>query len=404
MPTNCWEFKNCGREPGGAKTAELGVCAAASDARCHGVHGGTNAGRACWLVAGTLCGGLVQGTFASKLGTCLSCDFRKLVEDEQGPNLQPDTTILVTLADPQQMAAAYEDLRQMYTALRETQAQLAAARHLEAVGQLAAGIAHEINTPVQYVGDSLAFLQEAYAGMSRVVGQYRRAADQVRDTAGHEAFARGMRDTEEDVDLDYLESNVPSSLDRCVDGIARISSIVRAMKEFAHPGQHEESSADLNQALRSTLVIAANEYKHVADIETNFAELPPILCHVGELNQVFLNLIVNAAHAIGDVVDGTGTKGRIRIATRVDGESVCVEISDTGSGVPASIRDRIFDPFFTTKEVGKGSGQGLAIARSIVVNKHHGSLTLDSTEGSGATFTVTLPIAGSDNESAEATG
>jgi two-component system NtrC family sensor kinase len=185
---------------------------------------------------------------------------------------------------------------------------------------------------------------------------------------------------------------VPGSFESCQDGISRISTIVRAMKEFAHPDQSEMASADLNRALQTTLAVAKNEYKYVADVTTDFGDLPPVLCHVGDLNQVFLNLIVNAAHAIGDVVGKGGSKGTIRITTCQEGDSARIDIADTGSGIPEAIRQRIFDPFFTTKEVGKGTGQGLAIARSIVVTKHHGSLTFESEVGKGTTFTIRLPI------------
>jgi signal transduction histidine kinase len=173
------------------------------------------------------------------------------------------------------------------------------------------------------------------------------------------------------------------------------------MKEFAHPDQREQAPADLNQALQSTLVIARNEYKYVAEVETDFGDLPAVTCHVGDLNQVFLNLIVNAAHAIGDVVQNSTDKGLIRITTRRDGDWAIVEVSDTGTGIPEAIRDRVFDPFFTTKEVGKGSGQGLAIARSVVVDKHGGTLTFASEVGRGTTFTIRLPIDGRRSRTAE---
>jgi len=185
---------------------------------------------------------------------------------------------------------------------------------------------------------------------------------------------------------------VPGSFASCEDGISRISTIVRAMKEFAHPDQKEKAPADLNQALRTTLAIAKNEYKYVADVTTELGELPPVFCYVGELNQVFLNLIVNATHAIGDVVGPRGGKGTIRIRTSRDGDLVRVDITDTGAGIPEPIRHRIFDPFFTTKEVGKGTGQGLAIARSTVVTKHRGCLTFETEIGKGTTFIVRLPI------------
>jgi signal transduction histidine kinase len=192
---------------------------------------------------------------------------------------------------------------------------------------------------------------------------------------------------------------VPGSFESCQDGISRISTIVRAMKEFAHPDQRDKAAADLNQALQTTLVVARSEYKDVAEVTTDFGDLPPVLCHVGGLNQVFLNIIVNAAHAVGDVVGQGGSKGTIRITTLRESNLVHIDIADTGSGIPESIRHRIFDPFFTTKAVGKGSGQGLAIARDIVVTKHHGSLTFETEVGKGTTFTIRLPIDGAPSAS-----
>ena len=277
---------------------------------------------------------------------------------------------------------------------RQFEIDLGHARKLEAVGQLAAGVAHEINTPTQFVGDGVHFLKEAFAGYQRLVIQYRRAVEALATLGGHEALVTEIREIEQDIDLTYLEANVPGSFESCQDGISRISTIVRAMKDFAHPDQREKAAADLNQALLTTLAVAKNEYKYVADVTTELGDLPPVLCHVGDLNQVFLNLIVNAAHAIGDVVGQGGGKGKIGITTSQEGQLVRIDIADTGSGIPETIRPRIFDPFFTTKEVGKGTGQGLAIARSIVVTKHHGSLTFASEVGKGTTFTIRLPMGG----------
>jgi PAS domain S-box-containing protein len=275
---------------------------------------------------------------------------------------------------------------------RRIEMELGHARKLEAVGQLAAGIAHEINTPAQYVGDGVHFLKSAFEGYQRLLGHYRNALESVAGAGGHEALVGQIRETEEEIDLPYLDANVPGSLESCLDGVSRISTIVRAMKAFAHPDQTEMAPADLNQALQTTLTIARNEYKYVAEVMTDLGNLPPVLCHVGDLNQVFLNLIVNAAHAIGDVVGQTGSKGQIQIKTSSDGTSVRIDVADTGTGIPEAIRQRVFEPFFTTKETGKGSGQGLAIAHSIVVNKHRGSLTFESEVGKGTTFTIRLPI------------
>jgi PAS domain S-box-containing protein len=272
--------------------------------------------------------------------------------------------------------------------------ELGHARKLEAVGQLASGIAHEINTPAQYVGDGIHFLKEAFEGYRQLIPQYQRAV-QVLDTAGgHEALVKEIREMEESIDLPYLEANAPGSFESCQDGISRISTIVRAMKEFAHPDQKEKVPANLNQALQTTLAIARNEYKYVAQVVTELGDLPLVLCHIGDLNQVFLNLIVNAAHAIGDVVGTSGGKGTIRIKTSQEGTVARIDIADTGAGIPEAIRQRIFEPFFTTKEVGRGTGQGLTIARSAVVTKHGGSLTFESAVGKGTTFTIRLPIDG----------
>jgi signal transduction histidine kinase len=270
--------------------------------------------------------------------------------------------------------------------------ELGHARKLEAVGQLASGIAHEINTPAQYVGDGIHFLKEAFAGYQRLVDKYQRAVVVLEEVGGQDALVSEIRATEESIDLAYLQTNAPASFESCLDGISRISTIVRAMKEFAHPDQKEKVPANLNQALQTTLAIARNEYKYVADITTEFGDLPAVLCHVGDLNQVFLNLIVNAAHAIGDVVGQSGGKGTIGIRTSKEETFARIDITDTGAGIPERIRQRIFEPFFTTKEVGKGTGQGLAIARAIVVTKHGGSLSFESEVGKGTTFTIRLPI------------
>ncbi|MCC7383195.1 MAG: GHKL domain-containing protein [Deltaproteobacteria bacterium] len=187
--------------------------------------------------------------------------------------------------------------------------------------------------------------------------------------------------------------NAPKALDLCSDGLGRVANIVRSMKEFAHPDARQMTSVDLNRAITSTLTVASNEYKYVADVETELGELPLATCFAGEINQVLLNIIVNAAHAIADVVAGTTQRGRIAVKTRHAGDQVIISISDSGGGIPDHARDKIFDPFFTTKPVGKGTGQGLAIARSIV-EKHDGAIEFDSVPGRGTTFIVRLPIAG----------
>ncbi|HKU88900.1 MAG TPA: ATP-binding protein [Steroidobacteraceae bacterium] len=289
---------------------------------------------------------------------------------------------------------------------RRLENEQAQAQKLESVGRLAAGVAHEINTPVQFVSDSVSFVREAMDDLSDIVDKYRelRTATQNEDNVANSvaAAAKAAEEAEDDADLDYILENAPVALDRARDGLGRVAAIVRCMKEFAHPDRKEMSQADLNQAIQSTLVIASNEYKYVAEVETAFEQIPHVNCYAGEINQVVLNLIVNAAHAIGDVVKGTDKKGKIRVGTRVLGDQVEIAITDTGKGIPVEVRSRIFDPFFTTKEVGKGTGQGLAIARSVVVDKHGGTLHFETEVGQGTTFYIRLPIAGPASASAAA--
>jgi signal transduction histidine kinase len=270
--------------------------------------------------------------------------------------------------------------------------ELRQAHKLEAVGRLASGVAHEINTPVQFVGDSIHFLRDASADLLRIVEKLQIVSRSVlQDTPSREAAVDAMR-VEGEVDLGYLVANVPKAFERALDGLARVATIVHSMKEFAHPDSREMSSVDLNRAVESTLVIARNEYKYVADVTLDLGVLPPVTCHVGEINQTVLNLVVNAAQAIADVSRGADARGHIRVSTGWVGDRVTIAVSDTGGGIPEGIRDRVFDPFFTTKEVGRGTGQGLAIARTVVVDKHGGELTFESEVGRGTTFFVHLPV------------
>jgi len=269
------------------------------------------------------------------------------------------------------------------------------AQKLDAVGRLAAGIAHEINTPIQFVGDNAHFLQDAFRDAMKLQGKYALLCQESEHGPVSERTRAEVKAVIEEIDWAYLQGEVPKAVAQVLDGVDRVATIVRAMKEFSHVDQSaDKAAADLNKALESTLVVARSELKYVADVETDFGPLPPVVCHLGDLNQVFLNLLINAAHAIGNVVEETGSKGQIRIRTRQDGDWVEVDIQDTGTGIPEEIRDRIFDPFFTTKRVGEGTGQGLALARAVVVEKHGGTLTFDTVMGKGTTFHVRLPADG----------
>ena len=260
---------------------------------------------------------------------------------------------------------------------------------LEALGRLSAGLAHEINTPIQFVGDNTRFLAECYETMLTLVCSYR---DVLSPDGNPMSWAE--RQVEIDraegiADIDYLSEEVPLAIQQSLDGVERVASLVRAMKTFSHPGSLEQSPANLNEALRATVTVAQNQFRYFADVELDFADLPPVMCNLGDLNQVFLNLVVNAA----DAIEETERHGRITIATRVDDEDVLVSVSDTGGGMPEHLKLQIFEPFFTTKEVGRGTGQGLALVRAIV-HKHAGTISVDSQQGIGTTFEIRLPIQG----------
>ncbi len=263
---------------------------------------------------------------------------------------------------------------------------MAQGEHLESIGRLAAGVAHEINTPIQYLNDSVYFIREA-----------------MQDLLAHNAKLTAMLPVPPDADenIEDLKQELPPALDRVVDGLERIAEIVRSMKEFSHADQREMTRVDLNRAINSTLIIARSEYKYVADVETDFQDLPQVLCHGGQINQVVLNLVVNAAHAIADKVKGTSDKGLITVRTRVENGFAVLSIGDTGGGIPEAIRKRIFEPFFTTKAVGQGTGQGLSIAHN-VIKAHGGTLDFVTEMGKGTTFYVRLPLAAEEGEAAVA--
>lgn len=293
---------------------------------------------------------------------------------------------------PEGMLLLLEDI----TDLRALEMHLAQAQRLEAIGQLAAGIAHEINTPTQYVGDSVAFLKGVFEDMLELLRRYEQLAE-AEACESPEAHARRveeLRRAMEELDYDFLREETPKSFALVQEGIERVRGIVLAMRRFSHPGAAgERKVVDLNDAVESTLIVSRNEWKYVADTVTELdPDLPGVLCLPGEINQVLLNVIVNAAHAIGDVVRGSEERGRITVTTRREEHGVVLSVADTGTGIPEASRSRVFEPFYTTKEVGRGTGQGLAIAYDIVVNKHGGALWFDTQTGKGTTFHIRLPL------------
>jgi len=283
-----------------------------------------------------------------------------------------------------------EDVTEKQTVERE----LRQAQKLEAIGQLAAGIAHEINTPMQYLGDNIHFLEDALIDLIALYEQFARLLQVAKALHPEEAIVRELEQAIERAELPYLFEEIPKTIQQSLDGVGRVGTIVRAMREFSHPGSEEKSAVDINRALENTLIVSRNEWKYVAEVETDFArDLPLLRCLPGEMNQVFLNIIINAAHAIAEVTDGGNTgKGRIRVTTATRDQWMEIRIADTGGGIPEAVQHRVFDPFFTTKKVGKGTGQGLAIARSVVVDKHQGAIHFETEPGQGTTFILRLPL------------
>lgn len=271
--------------------------------------------------------------------------------------------------------------------------QLRHAQKLESIGQLAAGIAHEINTPTQYIGDNARFLKDAFQDFTTLLERYDRLLKLAEvQTVPREVVERLAAEIHA-TDTDYLLREIPNAIQQSLEGVERVSTLVAAMKEFSHPGTKEKTPIDLNKSIESTITVARNEWKYVADLETHYdPALPLVSCLPGEFNQVILNLIVNAAHAIGAATeDGSRGKGMITVQTRDFSGWVEIRVQDTGTGIPQQIQTRIFDPFFTTKEIGRGTGQGLAIAYSVIVEKHGGTISFETAIGKGTTFKICLP-------------
>jgi PAS domain S-box-containing protein len=325
--------------------------------------------------------------------------FEFQVESKDGPRFQEArlTPEHSTLGGVLYVLAIMRDVTERKKAEKERQlmeVQLRQAQKLESIGQLAAGIAHEINTPTQYVGDNTRFLKDSFESIGKVLQTYTELLGAAKSNMVTPQLLDRVEETLAANDLGYLFEQIPAAIKETLEGVERVTTIVRAMKEFSHPGGKEKSAADLNKAIESTVTVAHNEWKYIADLQLDLdPALPTVPCFIGEFNQVILNLIVNASHAIADVVkQQPGTKGTITLRTRCDGDHVEVRVIDTGTGIPESVRPRIFDPFFTTKDVGKGTGQGLSIVYGSIVKKHGGSVRFETEVGKGTAFILRLPV------------
>ncbi len=299
------------------------------------------------------------------------------------------TLIQSTNKENTEAVVTFRDL----TNQQKRELQLRQSQKLESIGQLAAGIAHEINTPIQFISDNLRFLTDSFHEVQKVLEAYAHLVCALPPDAVDPQRLQEMAATLAEADLPYVTAEIPKALHQSLDGAERVANIVRAMKDFSHPGSTAKTLYDVNKAIESTITVAHNEWKYVAEMVTQFdPALPLVSCLPGEFNQVILNLLVNAAHAIEAVVGkAEGGKGTITVTTRMQNDGVEIRIADTGTGIPENARHKIFDPFFTTKEVGKGTGQGLAIAHDVIVKKHGGRLTFETEVGTGTTFIIQVP-------------
>lgn len=279
------------------------------------------------------------------------------------------------------------------------QEKLHQSRKLESIGQLAAGIAHEINTPTQYIGDNVEFLRDTFEGLEELIKDYLQLLQAIQSKTITESKLRESLDILEKADLEFTLDEVPAALAQALEGIERVSEIVNSMKEFAHPGTDCMSNVNLNHAIESTATVCRSEWKYISEMKLDLdPNLPMVPCLPGEFNQVILNLIVNAAHAIEEKHGTNQSNGLITISTRLADQEVEIRVTDNGCGIPQHVHDRIFDPFFTTKEVGKGSGQGLSLARTVIADKHAGSLSAETKPGEGTTFIIRLPLSATQDK------
>ncbi|WP_303850738.1 ATP-binding protein [Seleniivibrio woodruffii] len=322
-----------------------------------------------------------------------------LIQHGDGTKIPAGKTVLdVTWQGKPHQALILFDITEQKTLER----QLSIAQKLESIGSLAAGIAHEINTPIQYIGDNARFLMHTFESFMEMIDAARSLSEKKPGEAGFDDVFNLFTEIVKDSDLSFIREEVPAAINQSIEGVDRVASIVRAMKKFSHPDREDKQPVDINSAIENTITITRNEWKYYSEIATDFDEtLPYVPCYPGDFNQVILNILVNAAQAVESKMKDSGGKGQIRISTHNMGNTVRVVIKDTGGGIPEPIRHKVFDPFFTTKEIGKGTGQGLAISHQIIVKKHSGRIYFEVENGIGTSFIIEIPIE-TENEPSKA--
>jgi signal transduction histidine kinase len=295
-----------------------------------------------------------------------------VVKDKQGGS----HTVVATVEDLTDSLRLAEDLRQ--------------AQQMEALGQLAGGIAHEINTPTQFISDNLSFLSDIWGPVLQAAEGSVNAAARLRAGDDPGDIAAMLEQSARGADLDFVAAEVPTALSQSQEGVERVATIVRAMKAFGRPDLSSPEPMDINRLVANAVAVARNELKYVAEVRVEYGSLPTVKCFPAAISQVVLNLLVNAAYAVGQAHDTTGERGQIGLRTWAEGTQVCINITDTGPGIPRDVLPRIFQPFFTTKPFGCGTGQGLAMAWATVVDRHAGRIDV-STSDAGTSFTIKLP-------------
>jgi PAS domain S-box-containing protein len=311
---------------------------------------------------------------------------------KNGSSFSADYIVCPTRNDQNEITGAILTFRNL-TEQRIQESKRIHRMKLMAIGELSAGIAHEINTPVQFIGSNISFMGESFQDLLKVLKAYRKLGEVVQKEPYCHALLQEIAEIEESADIDYLEEEIPKAFEQTLHGVKQVTDLVQGLKGFAHSGtEGEKVASDINNIINNALLVSRNVYKYVADLETNLGDIPPVKVYPGDIGQVVINLVINASHSIEEKKGKSTSLGKITINSLLEGNDIVIQVSDTGKGIPEGVRDRIFDPFFTTKEVGRGSGQGLAISHTIINEKHNGEISFNSVIGEGTTFTVRIPI------------